>query len=233
MSGETATKQHPGDLAPRIMQVVGILVLRATARFLYRAQVRRAGPLPTGPCVYAANHRSFYDPLLVGMCHRVAASYFARDSLWRNPFIGTVLNIMYGIPIDRVNPGMSSMSGAIDKLRRGIPVLIFPEGTRTRTGRVTPLRDGPALFARRAGVPIVPVYVHRSDLAWPRGRILPRLGVAGVQVRFGSPIRAPAGLPPRQQDAWVTRRLQAWMELQERRLLGPRKTSALRAGADG
>ncbi|MEK7415197.1 MAG: lysophospholipid acyltransferase family protein [Planctomycetota bacterium] len=189
-------------------------------RFVYRAQFRLAAPLASGPVVYASNHRAFLDPMLIGMRSPVPIAYFAKASLWENPIFRWTLNVFKGIPIDRDNPGMGSMKGAIDRLKNGIPILVFPEGTRTRSGRVGHFKDGPALFARRGGVPIIPVYVVRTEQCWPRGKPLPLLSSAKTEVRFGKPMLAPKELPPREQDAWLTRRLAAWMHNQERKCLG-------------
>lgn len=205
----------PDAFLPRLIQALGILILRPLVRTTFQVRVRRAPGQPEGACVLAANHRSFFDPPFIGMWRRQPLSYFARASLWQVPFFRLMLGIMYGIPVERENPGVSSMKGAVERLRQGIPVLVFPEGTRTRTGRVGRLRDGPALFARRAGVPVVPVYVHRTEFCWPRGAVVPRLWGGRIEIRFGRPLTPPAHLPPREQDAWVTRRLQRWMEVQE------------------
>jgi len=199
-------------------QLGGIVVLRSLARFMYSAKIMRAGPLPPPPFVLACNHRSFLDPPLVGMCAREPVSYFARANLWRVPVVALMLRVMHSIPVEREHPGMSSMKGAVDRLRNGISVLVFPEGTRTRNGRLGVLRDGPALFARRAGVAVIPVYVHRTEQAWPRGRLLPRLGGCRVEIRFGRPLTPPAGLEARAQDRWVTERLRLWMQRLEQRL---------------
>ena len=215
------TIRHPRNAIPMFTQlIVGHLLLRPLTTFFYRVRVRRSHAPVTAPCIFAGNHRSFLDPPLVGMCQQRPISYFARASLWKSPFVAFFLNIMYGIPIDRDNPGLSSMKGAIAKLRAGISVLVFPEGTRTKDGRLQEFRDGPALFSRRAGVPIVPVYLHRTERALPRTGVLPRVFASGVQVLIGSPIIPPRGLEPRVQDAWVSRRLYLWMLLQERRMLG-------------
>jgi 1-acyl-sn-glycerol-3-phosphate acyltransferase len=228
------TIRHPRNAIPMFTQlVVGHLLLRPLTTFFYRVRVRRSHAPVSAPCIYACNHRSFLDPPLVGMCQQRPISYFARASLWQNHFVAFFLRIMYGIPIDRDNPGLSSMKGAIEKLRAGISVLVFPEGTRTKDGRLQEFRDGPALFARRAGVPIVPVYLHRSERALPRSSSLPRPFASGVQVLIGSPITAPKGLEARAQDAWISRRLWLWMLVQERRMLGragAAEGSALRSG---
>ncbi len=207
----------PADFLPNAIQVLlGYFVLRPWFSFFVRGRVLRSRDLPEGPCVLACNHRSFFDPPLVGMHRRRPVAYFARADLWQFPVIAFFLNTMFGIPIDRENPGLSSMKGAVERLRRGISVLVFPEGTRTRTGQVGPLREGPAMFARRAGVPIVPVYVHRSEAIWARANKLPRFQSKGVEIRFGRPLVAPANLEPRAQDAWVSHRLQVWMLAQQR-----------------
>jgi 1-acyl-sn-glycerol-3-phosphate acyltransferase len=147
-------------------------------------------------------------------------AYFARADLWENPVIAFFLNAMFGIPVDRDNPGLSSMKGAVERLRRGISVLVFPEGTRTRTGRLGPLRDGPALFARRTKVPIVPVYVRRSDALWPREKKLPKFFDKNVNIYIGSPLIPPASLDGRALDTWINQRLTLWMQIQERKILG-------------
>jgi 1-acyl-sn-glycerol-3-phosphate acyltransferase len=215
----------PSDILPNALQVlIGYFVLRPWLAFFLRGRVRRSRGMPDGACVLACNHRSFADPGLVGMCMRRPIAYFARADLWNYPVIAFFLKAMFGIPVDRENPGLSSMKGAVERLRRGIAVLVFPEGTRTKDGRLGTMREGPALFARRAGVPIVPVYLVRSEVLWPRGKKIPRLIAKGVEVRFGTPLVPPTDLEPRAQDAWISRRLQVWMEAQERGLLGPRST---------
>jgi len=203
-----------------LIQIIGILVLRPWVRLCFQMRVRRARGVPDGVCVFAANHRSFADPSTIAMWHRTPLSFFARSNLWDVLPIRILLNIFVGIPVERDNPGMSSMKGAIERLRAGIPVLVFPEGTRTRSGRLGPFLDGPALFARRAGVPLVPVYLHRSEGMWPLGALAPRPWGPRMEIRFGNPICAPAGLDTRAQDAWVMRRLHLWMQAQERELQG-------------
>ncbi len=213
------------SIVAHFIQVMGILVLRSWLRFGFRGRILRARSVPSAPVLFASNHRSYADPPMIGMCARDPLSYFARADLWQIGFFRWILTVMHGIPIDRDNPGASSMKGAIANLRAGISVLVFPEGTRTKTGRVGPLRDGPALFARRAGVPVVPVYLRHSERVWPRGAFMPRLCGGLVEVRIGRPLQPPAGLDTRAQDAWIMRRLHFWMMANEKRVMGPRARS--------
>jgi 1-acyl-sn-glycerol-3-phosphate acyltransferase len=228
------------------MQGVAVLLLRVPIRFCFRCDVRMAR-LPQAPVVLAANHRSYFDPPFVGMWLREPVSYFARANLWHTALFRWLLTIMQGIPVERDNPGLSSMKGAIERLRSGVSVVAFPEGTRTRDGTLGRLRDGPAMFARRAGVPLVPVYVHCSERVWPRGAILPRLCGGRIAIRYGRAIRAPAGMDSRLADRVVTEAVSRWLQRQERALqarsalsrrrklgCGPSATAAFRAcGASG
>ncbi len=193
-------------------------LIRLWLCWCYRVTVRSPAPLPRGPVLFACNHRSFLDPPMAAIWSRVPVCYFARANLWKNPLVGRVLDIFSGIPVDRDNPGASSMKGAIERLKAGKQVLVFPEGTRTRDGRLGRFKDGPALFARRAAVPVIPVYVWRTETCWERSAILPNAFGSRLEVRYGRPMHAPKHLPPREQDRWLMRRLEAWMRLQESRL---------------
>jgi len=231
-AGARAASNPSHPLARLTQFLIGHLLLRPLTRLVWNARVFQAAPLPT-PCVFASNHRSFFDPVLVGMCSRDPIAYFARANLWRLPVVGMLLRIMRSIPVERENPGLSSMRGAVERLRAGISVLVFPEGTRTRNGRLGRLREGPALFARRAGVPLVPVYLYRTEAAWPLGWPLPLACRGRIEVRIGSPLSPPADLPVREQDAWMLRQLEEWMRWQEGTAGGQGAKGAEGQGAKG
>lgn len=201
--------------------LVGILLLRPLARFLFRTVVERPQPLPAGPLLIVGNHRSFLDPPIAAMWWDRPLSYFARGSLWRLPIVGFVLRTCGSLPIDRHEPQPKIMRRTIDWLRAGRRIMLFPEGTRTRSGRLQPLRPGFALFARRAGVPVLPVYVHRSERVWPCGAWLPRPGNAKVRVVYGPLLRPPPGLAAGAADDWMLDAVTSFLQAQETRLLGP------------
>lgn len=165
-----------------------------------------------GPFIVVANHLSHLDaPLIFGalparLCRHLAAGaaadYFF-DVPWRRALTALFFN---AFPVHRTGqkPDARSVSASA-LLRNGLPVLIFPEGSRSRDGRTAPFRTGAARLAIEAGLPCLPVAVVGTDLAQPPGRNWPRFGRPAVGVAFGDPLYPPPGAGP----AAFTDRLQA------------------------
>jgi len=137
-----------------------------------------------GPALLLINHQSFLDPLMAGLSLRRPVSYLARDSLFRVPIIGTILRNTYVIPINRQTASTASLREAIRRLNHGFYVGIFPEGTRSETGIVGPLKPGFLALIRRADVPVYPVGVAGAFQALPRGAWF--LRPAKVRVVYGA-----------------------------------------------
>jgi 1-acyl-sn-glycerol-3-phosphate acyltransferase len=145
------------------------------------------GHLPKGGGVLlVSNHQSFLDPMLVahGLCRQVR--YLARDSLFRLPGFRGLIRSLGAIPLRRDGVGVSGIRDSLTLLTDGQALLVFPEGTRTRDGRVGPMRGGFGLLAKKAGVPIVPVAIQGAFEAWPRNKILFEL--RPVRIGLGEPI---------------------------------------------
>jgi 1-acyl-sn-glycerol-3-phosphate acyltransferase len=141
---------------------------------------------PQGGALFVINHQSFLDPLLVGLPLRRPVSYLARENLFRVPVVGWILRNTYVMPINRDAASTSSLREAIRRLQHGFYVGIFPEGTRTETGQIGPLKPGFLLLLRRTEVPIIPVGIAGAFQAYPKGRWLPLPGT--VRVVFGEPL---------------------------------------------
>ncbi len=218
-SREVAGPAVRRNLPHLIQLVIAPLLVRPLMRFLYRVRVRAAPDAFRGPCVFASNHRSFLDPIVVSAFGRRPISFFARRDLWRLPIAREFLLAFRALPVDRDDPQLAIMRRTVEHLRSGFAVLIFPEGTRTRTGRLGQLRSGPAVFARRAGVPVVPVYLHATDAIWRRGRMLPGLDRTRLEVVYGPPLRAPARLSRRLQERWLSLAIERWLQRTEHRLM--------------
>ena len=109
--------------------------------------------------VYAANHTSYMDTPVIFSTLPFQFRILAKKELWTMPFIGWHLNRSGQIPVDTVNANatVSSLGAGVRALRSGMPLFVFPEGSRTPDGPIQPFLAGAAFLAIRAQVPLVPI----------------------------------------------------------------------------
>jgi 1-acyl-sn-glycerol-3-phosphate acyltransferase len=163
-------------------------------QMFFRGEVAGLENLPeTGGYIVAANHASLLDPPIVGQFLPRQVSFFARKTLWKPGLAAWWLDAVGTIPVDR-DGGVSldAIRRVLHTLAEGRVVILFPEGTRSRSGELQAPRPGVGLLACRAHVPVVPTRVFGSFEAFGRGGRL-RLG-SPVSVVFGRP------LSPREYD---------------------------------
>ncbi len=152
-------------------------------------RVRFAEPLPQhGGLLVVSSHQSHLDPLLLGLATDRRLSTLARSSLYLFKPFAAVITALDAVPIDRNASMVRTMKSIIGRLRDGRAVVIFPEGTRTATGRLGELKSGFALMAKKAEVPIAPVAIVGAYECWPRTSLLPRPG--RIRLEFGRVIPA-------------------------------------------
>ena len=169
-------------------------VLGPVARLIYRPVVEGAENIPrTGPLLLASNHLAFVDSIVIPLVapRRVAflakAEYFSGHGLsgawsrWLFTAVGSV-------PIQRGTAGAAreALDSALEILNEGLAFGIYPEGTRSRDGRLYRGRTGVAWLALTAGCPVVPVALSGTQDIQPMGSRVPR--VAKITVRFGKPM---------------------------------------------
>ncbi|MBN9605424.1 MAG: 1-acyl-sn-glycerol-3-phosphate acyltransferase [Actinomycetales bacterium] len=148
--------------------------------------------------VVVANHTSHLDaPLIVtGLPYKyarylatgAAADYFF-DVWWRRGLTGLFFN---AFPVDRTGSNPKSMS-ARTLLEKGVPLLVFPEGTRSKDGTIAPFKSGAAAIASSAGAPILPLAIIGAYEAHPRGSSWPKRGRLPVGLVCGDPMYAREG----------------------------------------
>ena len=143
--------------------------------------------------VYAANHTSYMDTPVVFSALPFQFRILAKKELWSMPFIGWYLNRSGQIPVDADNPRatLSSLSGGVKALRSGMPLFVFPEGSRTPDGELKTFLAGAAFLAIRAQVPVVPIalsgvydllpihahHFHPGDLVFSAGEPIETTGM--------------------------------------------------------
>lgn len=143
-----------------------------------------------GRSILMPNHQSLYDiPALLATLPG-ETRFLAKQSLFRIPIFGWALRTGGFIPVDRQNRRQARevFRSAIDGLGEGVSILVFPEETRTRDGRLGSFKKGGFLLALRSGLPIVPVGIRGNFEARPRGSWVIRPGE--VAVHYGRPVRA-------------------------------------------
>lgn len=126
---------------------------------------------PNRTYIFTPNHQSFIEvPLLVTFLKRNLA-YLAKKELFKYPIWSHGIRLMGVVPVDRSNTlsAVESARRATENLRHGKSYVIYPEGTRSRDGRLLPLKKGAFMMAIDAGVPIVPVSISGSTKIMPKG----------------------------------------------------------------
>jgi 1-acyl-sn-glycerol-3-phosphate acyltransferase len=165
-------------------------LFRVYFRLYHRGKIYNADRLPDdGAFILAGNHVSFLDPPFFGQACRRAAYYLARDTLFRNPVAGWVLRSWNCVPISRGRADIGAMRTVLRLLGEGKAVLMFPEGTRSKDGKLQEARAGIGMIVARAKVPVVPMRIFGTDRALPRGVSVPR--PAQVTIKFGEPFSYP------------------------------------------
>lgn len=141
--------------------------------------------------VIVSNHLSLYDSPLLVRYLPLSIRFLGKRELFKIPVMGGYMGRTGHIPIDRSNPraALTSMAEAARLMReRGSSVLIYPEGTRSMDGQLQEFKDGAALLAIKAGLPVLPVAVRGTE------KILPSKGVvirsSDIELRVGTPIES-------------------------------------------
>lgn len=164
---------------------IGVYLLKPLFYGLLRLRVVGKENIPLeGGLIVAVNHISYLDPPLVGVAiwpYR-KLHYVAKRELFKIPIFGLILRLVNAFPVKRGKPDRLAMRRALKLLREGEAVCIFPEGTRSRDGRLQEPELGISLLVLQSGAKVLPVAVVNTDKALPRGRIILRPAKIGVYI---------------------------------------------------
>mmetsp|Transcript_8512 Transcript_8512/g.11231 ORF Transcript_8512/g.11231 Transcript_8512/m.11231 type:complete len:380 (+) Transcript_8512:148-1287(+) len=146
-----------------------------------------------GPCLYVANHASWLDIPIVCTVLNPVFKFIAKGDLRNAPGIGQQLSGGKHILIDREDKRsqLKTFKLCIGWLKKGVPLMAFPEGTRSKTGRLLKFKGGAFAMARKTGVPIVPLTISHSYSIWPAYGLLPiQRGGKKLHVHVHDPIES-------------------------------------------
>jgi len=159
--------------------IVGLYWIVAKVLFFIRVEGKENIPKDRN-CVLMGNHKAFWDPLSLAICvWDREIRFMGKKELWNNKLLAWVFGKVHGIPVDRGNMDMAAVRSALNVLKDGYTLGIFPEGTRTKGDGMMPLLGGAALMAMRSKTIVVPVYIDGDYKLFKP-----------VVVRVGKPVEA-------------------------------------------
>jgi 1-acyl-sn-glycerol-3-phosphate acyltransferase len=174
----------------RFLRFVGVLLGNTYRPWKFR--VEGAWPAEGGPFVVVANHQSLLDIVLLSRMPR-EMKWVGKEELFKIPWIGWMLRLTGDIAVRRGDSesGGEAVAKARAYLRRGMNVMIFPEGTRSRDARLLPFKKGAFRLAIETGVPVLPVVLSGTAEGFQKGgttvgpcdavaRILPPVPTRGL-----------------------------------------------------
>ena len=162
------------------MYYIAKFAVRLFFRLIYNLHFEGRDNIPRGEAViYASNHRSNADPPLLGSGAVGKYAFMAKEELFKNKLFSWLIRSLGAFPVSRGKGDMAVIDTAINRLRSGRSLMIFPEGTRSKDGKVGRGHSGAALIAAKADRRIVPVGIVFGDKLTFRTR---------VTVKFGNPI---------------------------------------------
>ena len=183
LSRKDKTRRRSG----RLLRDMGVLACKANPMWDFQVHGALPDYVPT-KTVVVANHVSNSDPFLIAHLPW-AMKWLGKASLFRVPFVGWTMALAGDIPVERGKSGSikNAMRMCRENLALGMPVMIFPEGTRSRSGELLPFKDGAFRLAIDAGADILPLAVAGTRTALPKHSW--RFGFSRGLVTVGTPIK--------------------------------------------
>jgi len=197
----------------KIFYRVSVFILHCLFRLFYRLSIIGTEIPFEGKAILAPNHASFLDPPLLGAAWPEEVHFLARATLFRRKAWRQLLSRLNAHPIYGTPQDIESFRLLCGLLAEGKKVVIFPEGVRSPTGELQPMKLGMAMLALRMQCPIIPVYIHGTFEAWPKHQWWPRLG-SSVTCVFGKPIfpTFPPYMNKKQRQEAITRQVEKGLE---------------------
>lgn len=156
------------------------VVVWTLARLFFRIKVIGESHVPReGGVIVAANHNSYFDIPLLGCVLSRRADNIAKSELFRNPILGGLFRALGGFPVRRGTIDRQAIEEAVRRLKAGHLLAMYPEGTRSRDGRLQSPKPGIGMMVARSGVKVVPAYLRGTAPVRPFRQ---------VTIVFGKPL---------------------------------------------
>lgn len=177
------------DISPLYRVAMRIITLGVRAAGI-RVQVSGREQVPASQsCIFMCNHVSNLDPPVLLPSLPGRSSVLLKQELMNIPILGTAMRMAQFVPVSRghrVESAKASVAAASDALRSGLHIVVFPEGTRSRDGRLSSFKKGPFFLAQQTGAPIVPIVIAGTQSMMAKGSMA--IAPGEVTLRFLAPI---------------------------------------------
>ena len=144
---------------------VTLFILRILLKLFLRIEVQGQGNIPIrGAFILCSNHISYLDPPILAVgCFKRRLNFLAKEELFCNRFFGWYIRKLGAFPIKRNYSDIGAMKESIRRIRKGQPLVVFPEGGRSSDGKIGEGLPGVALLAIKTKTPIVPAFIKSTD----------------------------------------------------------------------
>ncbi|MBR2214528.1 MAG: 1-acyl-sn-glycerol-3-phosphate acyltransferase [Selenomonadaceae bacterium] len=154
-------------------------------KLFFRAEIIGRENMPReGAVILAANHMSNWDPPFLACFLFRPVSYMAKVELFKNPIFGAAITKCHAFPVKRGGADKSAIKTAVNVLKEGRCLGLFPEGTRSRDGHLKKAEAGVGLIAALTKAPVVPAAILGTERMFKAGSFFPKL-----KLIYGSPLR--------------------------------------------
>lgn len=153
-------------------------IVKIYMKLRYKITVRGLENVPlSGPIIIASTHISDLDPPLVAVTSKRQLAFFAKEELFKIPVLGFIISRLNAFPVSRGKSDRAALKKSVEVLEEGNMLLIFPEGTRSRSGELGEFQEGASFIAMKANATIVPTAITGQ---YDKKR--------GVTITYGTPI---------------------------------------------
>ncbi|BAG14145.2 hypothetical protein AGMMS5026_06520 [Endomicrobiia bacterium] len=166
-----------------ILFLAGKQMFRIMFSLFYRWHIEGAENIPqSGGAVIAPNHIGFFDSTLTGSAIKRPVHFMAKKELFDIPGFGWIIKQTNAFPVKRGMQDISAVRNAFSLLKSGCLLLVFPEGTRSKDGRIGKARAGAGMIACNTQVPLIPAKIENTNMM---------LKFKQIKIKFGKPVYPP------------------------------------------
>ncbi|MFO7929723.1 MAG: lysophospholipid acyltransferase family protein [Candidatus Humimicrobiaceae bacterium] len=148
----------------RVFYLSLVFILRSIFKLLFRVETYNFENIPSqGKLILCSNHVSYIDPVMIGAFINRYIYFMAKIELFKNRFLSAVVTFLNAFPVNRTATDRSSIRTAVEVLKEGQMLALFPEGTRSVNGIIREGKKGVGLISVMSKAPIIPVAIKNTN----------------------------------------------------------------------